>query len=131
MSHIIQVASQHSVEETANRINQLLEAKGLKVFARVNHAAGAQSIGETLRPTELFIFGNPAIGTPLMKLDQNVALDLPQKVLIREDEAGKVWLSYDDPARLQERHQLAGGEEVINKISGALSGLTAAAGAAE
>ncbi|UTW44467.1 DUF302 domain-containing protein [bacterium SCSIO 12696] len=129
MTRILSVKSQNSHSETAERFQNILDQKGLKTFARVNHSAGAASVGESLNPTELFIFGNPALGTPLMKADQMAALDLPQKVLIHQNDTGEVLLSYDDPAQLLEKHQLAQASEVVKKIQGALAGLTAAAAA--
>jgi uncharacterized protein (DUF302 family) len=91
------------------------------VFNRISHSEGAASVGKTLRPTELILFGNPKVGTPLMQCVQRVAIDLPQKALIWEDEEGAVWLSYNDPAYLAERHSIEGCEEVLKKVSGALA----------
>jgi uncharacterized protein (DUF302 family) len=81
-----------------------LLGKGMTVFARIDHAAGAAKVGATLRPTQLVIFGNPKVGTPLMNCAQSIAIDLPQKALIWQDEAGKVWLAYNDSAYLAKRH---------------------------
>jgi len=127
MSNIIQVKSTHSVQETADRLHSIIEKKELKLFARINHAAGAASIGETLRPSELLIFGNPVIGTPLMQINPEVGVALPQKVLIHEDDNTHVWLSYQSPSCLLDEFQLQGGEAVIEKIQEALAGLSAMA----
>ena len=95
---MINVKSVHSVAQTADRLEKVLEAKGMTLFTRIDHAAGAAKVGEELRPTELLIFGNPKVGTPLMQCSQTVAIDLPQKALIWEDNEGSVWFSYNDPA---------------------------------
>lgn len=128
---MISVRSAHSVADTADRLENILESKGMKVMNRINHTAGAASAGMTLRPTELLIFGNPKVGTPLMLCSQSIAIDLPQKALIWEDAAGQVWLSYNDPAFLKLRHDTQGCDEVLNKVAGALGNFAAAATAAE
>jgi uncharacterized protein (DUF302 family) len=92
----------------------------MTVFMRINHAEGAQKVGKKLRPTELIIFGNPKVGAPLMQCGQSVAIDLPQKALIWQDEAGQVWLSYNDPKYLASRHGIKECGEVIKKIEKAL-----------
>ncbi len=117
---MISLTSQHSVSATSDRLVSLLESKGMTVFSRIDHAAGAQQVGIDLRPTTLVIFGNPNVGSPLMKCSQTAAIDLPQKALISEDDKGQVWLSYNDPDYLKNRHQINGCEEVLKKISGAL-----------
>ena len=118
---MISLPSHHSVNDTSDRLVKLLESKGMTVFSRIDHAAAAQKVGVDLRPTTLVIFGNPKIGSPLMKCSQSAGLDLPQKALISQDEQGQVWLSYNDPAYLKDRHQIKGCEEVLKKISGALN----------
>ena len=128
---MINVKSAHSVAVTADRLENILKSKGMKVMNRIDHSAGAASVGMTLRPTELLIFGNPKVGTPLMLCSQSIAIDLPQKALIWEDANGQVWLSYNDPAFLKLRHHTAGCDEVLNKVSGALGKFAAAATAAE
>jgi uncharacterized protein (DUF302 family) len=90
------------------------------VFIRINHAEGAQKVGKKLRPTELIIFGNPKVGTPLMQCGQSAGIDLPQKALIWQDEAGQVWLSYNDPKYLASRHSIKECGEIIKKIEKAL-----------
>ena len=104
---LVTVASTHSVKETIDRLEAAVKAKGLTVFARVDHAAGASAVGMPLRPTELLIFGNAKGGTPLMQAAQTIGIDLPLKALAWEDAAGKVWLSYNDPAWLAGRHGIA------------------------
>ncbi|VEP18629.1 conserved hypothetical protein [Hyella patelloides LEGE 07179] len=123
----ISVASFHDVTVTADRFEELLKAKELTIFARINHSEGASKVGENLRPTELIIFGNPRVGTPLMQCSQSVAIDLPQKALFWEDENGKSWLSYNDPNYLANRHQIEGCENAIQKITGVLDNLADAA----
>jgi uncharacterized protein (DUF302 family) len=124
---IISVKSSHEVKATADRLEITLKQKGMTVFIRINHAEGAQKVGKKLRPTELVIFGNPKVGTPLMQCSQSTAIDLPQKALIWEDEKGQVWLSYNDPNYLVERHGITGCAEVIKKIEKALSNFAKAA----
>ena len=111
---LVSVKSSHDVKTTADRLESMLKQKGMNVFIRINHAQGAQKIGKELRPTELLIFGNPKVGTPLMQCRQSVAIDLPQKALIWQDAQGQVWLSYNDPNYLVERHGIEGCAEVIS-----------------
>jgi len=117
---LISIKSPYHVKKTADSLENVLNEKGMTVFIRINHAEGARKVGKNLRPTELVIFGNPKVGTPLMQCGQSVAIDLPQKALIWEDEAGQVWLTYNDPYYLANRHSLAGCDEVIKKIEKAL-----------
>ena len=124
---LISVKSSHDVKVTADRLENILNQKGMNVFIRINHAAGAAKAGKELRPTELIVFGNPKVGTPLMQCSQSVAIDLPQKALIWQDEAGLVWLSYNDPDYLSERHGLNGCTEVIKKVKKALNNFAKAA----
>jgi len=124
---VIDVQSAFNVEETANRLESLLHEKGMTIFARINHSEGAANAGIALRPTELIIFGNPKVGSPLMQCQQSVAIDLPQKALIREDSESHVWISYNDPGYLQKRHDIPGCVEVLSKIEKALAGITQAA----
>ena len=126
---MVKVRSAHDVATTADRLAGVVEKKGLTLFARVDHAAGARGVDLALRPTELLIFGNPRVGTPLMQCRQEVALDLPQKALIWEDAEGRVWIGYNAPAYLAQRHAVAGCDAVLEKIQGALAGLTGAAAA--
>ena len=117
---IISIRSSHDVKTTVDRLENKLREKGMTVFIRINHAEGAQKVGKKLRPTELIIFGNPKVGTPLMQCGQSAAIDLPQKALIWQDETGQVWLSYNDPKYLASRHSIKGCSEVIKKIEKAL-----------
>jgi uncharacterized protein (DUF302 family) len=128
---MISIKSAHSVAVTADRLEKILGSKGMTVFKRIDHAAGAQKVGKTLRPTELVIFGNPKVGTPLMLCSHSVAIDLPQKALIWEDKTGQVWFSYNDPQYLALRHNIQGCDEVLKKVAGALGNFAKKASAAE
>jgi uncharacterized protein (DUF302 family) len=124
---LISMKSPYDVTATTDRLEESLAAKGMTVFARINHTEGALKVGKELRPTVLIIFGNPKVGTPLMQCAQSVAIDLPQKSLIWEDENGQVWLSYNDPIYLARRHDIENCDELINKISNALGNFSRAA----
>ena len=123
---VIAVKSPYDAKETMNRFEGIAKERGLTVFARIDHAAGAAKVGKTLRPTEVLIFGNPQGGTPLMECAQSAGIDLPLKALVWEDEAKQVWLGYNDAAYLAKRHGAASCPAVDN-IGKALSGLAAAA----
>ena len=123
---VIAVKSTYDAKETMNRFEDMAKQRGLTVFARIDHAAGAAKVGKTLRPTEVLIFGNPQGGTPLMECAQSVGIDLPLKALVWEDEARQVWIGYNDTAYLAKRHGITQCPAVEN-IGKALSGLTAAA----
>ena len=101
---IIDTPSTHSVEETVERLREVLRAKGLTLFALVDHDGEAEKAGLKMRPTRLLIFGSPKAGTPVMLAAPSIAIDLPLKILVWEDAQGKVWASYNSPAYLQERH---------------------------
>jgi uncharacterized protein (DUF302 family) len=124
---LVSVKSNHDVATTADNLETVLKSKGMNVFGRVNHAEGAKKAELELRPTEVVIFGNPKVGTPLMNCAQSVAIDLPQKALIWEDESGQVWLAYNDPAYLASRHKIEGCDKVLEKVTGALANFAAAA----
>ena len=124
---VIKVKSAFSVAETADRMENVLNKKGMTIFKRIKHSEGAAKVGITLRETELIIFGNPKVGSPLMKCQQSVAIDLPQKALIWQDKKDKVWISYNDPQYLKKRHNIKGCEEVLSKVEKALAGITKAA----
>ncbi|UCB56330.1 MAG: DUF302 domain-containing protein [Thiotrichales bacterium] len=124
---VIRMKSMHSVSVTVEKLESALKSKGMTIFKRVSHADGAASVGLELRPTELMIFGNPKVGTPLMQCQQLAALDLPQKALIYEDENGQVWFAYNDPQYIAERHNISGCDDVVNKISKALANFSRAA----
>lgn len=106
MPDLVTVACQGSVRDAADSLAKLIEANGLTVFARIDHGANAADVGMELRPTELLIFGNPKRGTTLMQERQTAGLDLPFKALVWEDEAARVWLTYDDPDSLARKHGL-------------------------
>lgn len=101
---IIDKPSHHSVEETVERLKVILQSKGVKLFAVVDHSAEAEKVGMKMLPTKLLIFGNPKAGTPLMQAAPTVAIDLPLKILVWQDEKRKVWISYNSSRYLQERH---------------------------
>ena len=124
---VISVQSPHDVATTIDKLTAVLESKGMSIFGRVNHAKNAQNVELALRPTELLIFGNPKIGTPLMNCAQSVALDLPQKMLAWQDEAGNVYLGWNDPMHLKTRHGIEGCDKVLDTVSGALANFAKAA----
>ena len=124
---LVNVPSTFNVEETADRMESVLREKGMTIFNRIKHSEGAANVGIELRKTELIIFGNPKVGSPFMKCQQSVAIDLPQKALIWEDDNAKVWISYNDPRYLEKRHNIIGCEEVILKIEKALAGIAKSA----
>jgi uncharacterized protein (DUF302 family) len=101
---LVALKSPHAAKATMDRLEAALKDKGLTIFARIDHAAGAAKIGKQLRATELLIFGNPQGGTPFMECSQTVGIDLPLKALVWQDESGQVWLGYNDPAYLARRH---------------------------
>ncbi|MGD9784400.1 MAG: DUF302 domain-containing protein [Hyphomicrobiaceae bacterium] len=119
--------SRHSVKETIDALAALLEKKGIAVAARVDHAAGARAAGLALPPTELLIFGNPKLGTPLMQANPEMGIDLPMKVLAWQDAAGNVKVAYTRPAALAGRHGVDGQDAVLQQMEKALSTLTDAA----
>jgi uncharacterized protein (DUF302 family) len=114
--------SSHGPKETVDRLVAEVEAKGLTVFARVDHAAGAREAGLALRPTELVIFGNAKGGTPLMQANQAIGIDLPLKALVWQDASGDIWLSYNDPAWLAQRHRVGSEVEAPVKAMTAMLG---------
>jgi uncharacterized protein (DUF302 family) len=118
----------HGAKETMNRLEADVKAKSLTVFARIDHAAGAKEAGMSLRPTELLIFGNAKGGTPLMQALQTTGIDLPLKALVYEDAAGKVWLSYNEPVWIAQRHgDAASVGEVTGRLAAVLAALAKAA----
>ena len=122
---LVAIKSPFPAKETMDRFEQNAKQRGLNVFARIDHAAGAAKIGKTLRPTEVLIFGNPQGGTPLLECAQSAGIDLPLKALVWEDAQGQVWLGYNDPAYLAQRHE-AGQCPAAGALSRALSGLAEA-----
>jgi uncharacterized protein (DUF302 family) len=123
---LIAMKSPHSAKDTMNRLEETVKQHGLKVFIRIDHAAGAATAGMTLRPTEVLIFGNPKGGTPFMECAQTAGIDFPLKALVWEDAAAQVWVGYNDPAWLARRHGAADCP-VVGKLSKVLADVTAAA----
>ena len=103
---IVDIRSNHSVDETVDKLEGILQAKGVTLFAFVDHSGEADRVGMKMRPTKLLIFGSPKAGTPLMLAAPSIAIDLPLKILVWEDAEARVWISYNSPAYLQERHNL-------------------------
>jgi uncharacterized protein (DUF302 family) len=125
------IRSSFGPKDTMNRLEAAVQAKGMTVFARIDHAAGATAAGLSLRPTEVLIFGNAKGGTPLMNSVQTIGLDLPLKALVWQDASGDTWLSYNDPAWLAKRHGVgAEAEPAVNNLTAALSAFAEAATAA-
>jgi uncharacterized protein (DUF302 family) len=114
---LVQVPSRYPVEETVQRLQTMFAAKGLQVFAVIDHSGEAVKVGLKMRPTKLLIFGSPKGGTPLMVAAPSLAIDLPMKALVAEDEAGKVWLTYNSPEYLKARHAVP--EDLIKNLAGA------------
>ena len=122
---LISLSSSHGPKDTMDRLAAEITARGMTVFARVDHAAGAAEAGLPLRPTELLIFGNAKGGTPLMQSDQTIGIDLPLKALVWQDPSGRTWLSYNDPGWLAKRHGL--GAEVDPAVKAMAAALNAIA----
>lgn len=112
---IVERPSNHSVEDTIQRLKSILQAKGVTLFAVVDHSREAEKVGMKMPPTKLVIFGSPKAGTPLMLAAPSTALDLPLKILVREDEQGKTWISFNSPLYLKERHGLP--ENLLGNIA--------------
>jgi uncharacterized protein (DUF302 family) len=113
---LLQVASARSVDETVARLKTVFAERGLQVFALVDHSGEAEKVGMKMRPTKLLIFGSPKGGTPVMLAAPSVAIDLPLKALVAEDEGGKVWITYNSPEYLQQRHGVP--QDLIKNIAG-------------
>ena len=124
---LITIHSSYGPEDTMNRFEAEVRAKGMTVFARIDHAAGAAAAGLSLRPTDLLIFGNAIGGTPLMQANQTIGIDLPLKALVYEDEGGKTWVAYNDPKWLATRHGATGVDAVLNAMSEALAAIAKSA----
>ena len=114
---IVQIPSKHSVQETVAKVETILAAKNVRLFAIVDHSGEAEKVGLTMRLTKVVIFGSPLGGTPLMVAAPTLAIDLPLKALVAEDENGKVWVTYNSPEYLQQRHGVP--EDLIKNIAGA------------
>lgn len=126
-AEVIRTPSPYPVKETIDRLEGLARERGLTVFGRVDHAAGAKRVGQELRPTELLIFGNPVTGTPLMQAEQTMGLSLPLKALAWQDVDGQVWLGYDAPAAVAAERGVTRDHPLIGKIAEALKALSDAA----
>jgi len=124
---LYQQESPFPVSETMDRLEAVVRERGFRVFNRIDHAAGAASVDLDLRPTQLLIFGNPQGGTPLMQNAQTMGIDLPLKALVYEDADGQVHVAFNHPAFLVARHDLANGEQIIERMTGLLDGLIGAA----
>ena len=122
---IVKIPSHHSVDETVEKLKIILKSKGVTLFALVDHSGEAEKVGMKMPPTKLLIFGNPKGGTPLMLAAPSAAIDLPLKILVAEDSEGKVWLSYNSPDYLKERHGLP--ETLVTNIA-VVQALATAAG---
>jgi uncharacterized protein (DUF302 family) len=129
---LITIQSHYDPKETMQRLEAAVKAKGFSVFAHIDHSAQAAQVNLSLPPTDLLIFGNPKGGTPLMRSDQTIGIDLPLKALVWQDEKGSTWLSYNDPEWIVQRHGGASGtEDTVRAISAALNALAASATSAE
>jgi uncharacterized protein (DUF302 family) len=126
MEGLTTIRSRFGPKETMDRLQAEIRAKGMTVFARIDHAAGAAEVGLTLRPTELIIFGNARGGTPLMESMQTVGIDLPLKAVVWEDAGGETWLSYNEPSWIAQRHKVANAEPVVSKMAAGLSAISRA-----
>ena len=124
MKGLLSIRSRFGPNETMDRLEAAIRAQGMKVFARIDHAAGASEAGLELRPTEVIIFGNARGGTPLMQSAQTIGIDLPLKALVWEDASGSTWLSYNEPGWIAQRHGVANAEPVVSKMSAALSAMS-------
>jgi uncharacterized protein (DUF302 family) len=122
---IIDKPSQHSVDQTVDKLKGILQSKGVTLFALVDHSGEAEKVGMKMRPTKLLIFGSPKAGTPLMLAAPSIAIDLPLKILVWEDESGKVWVSYNSPDYLRDRHDLP--ENLLANIAAVVETLAAKA----
>ena len=116
-SGLVQVGSRFSIDETMRRLEAAFTAKGLKLFAVIDHSGEAEKVGSQMRPTKVLIFGSPKAGTPLMVAAPSLAIDLPLKALVAEDGDGKVSVTYNDPTYLKDRHSVP--EELIKNLAGA------------
>jgi uncharacterized protein (DUF302 family) len=128
---LVSIKSHHSVKVTLDRLEAALRVKGITIVTRWSHDAGASKAGIALRPTELLIFGNPKLGSHMFTSEQTAGIDLPMKALAWQDEKGQVWLSYNDPQYIADRHGIQDRPEIVKKMSGALGKLTAKATAKE
>ena len=124
MEGLTSIRSNFGPKETMERLEAEIRAQGMKVFARIDHAAGAAEAGLKLPPTDLIVFGNARGGTPLMQSVQTVGIDLPLKALVWEDASGTTWLSYNEPSWIAQRHGVANAGPVVSKMTAALSAIS-------
>jgi uncharacterized protein (DUF302 family) len=124
---LVALESKYNVKETLDRLSAELDKRGIKVAARIDHAAGAKAVGMELPPIEILMFGNPKLGTPLMQSAPAIGIDLPMKVLAWQDKAGKVWIGYTAPEALKARHGISDRDEVFKAMAAALNGLAKSA----
>ncbi len=128
---LVTISSAYSIDETIDRFEAALKTRGVTLFAKIDHAAGAAEAGLQLRPTFLLIFGSPQAGTPLMQTNQRIGIDLPLKALVWQDAEGAIRLSYNDPAWLAARHGLGGdADHVVESLSAGLAALAKEAASA-
>ena len=121
---LISIKSAHSVSETLDRLENLLRKKGITIVTRWRHDAAAKKVGISLRPTELLIFGNPKLGSHFFTSQQTAGIDLPMKALAWQDKNGQVWLTYNDPHYIADRHGIKNRPEIVSKMTAALKQLT-------
>lgn len=126
-SSLTTVKSAHDVPTTVGRLEAAIKSRGAAIVAKVDHAAGAKSVGQELRPTVVVIFGNPRLGTPLMQTNQAAGLDLPMRIAVWQDAQGAVWLGYAAPKELAERYAIKDRDPVIQQMTGALGAIAAEA----
>ncbi len=112
---LIELETHHSVDETVDKLKAILDAKGVTLFALIDHSGEAEKVGMKMPPTKLLVFGSPKAGTPLMLAAPSIAIDLPLKILVREDANGKVWIAWNSPEYLRDRHNLP--EELLKNIA--------------
>jgi uncharacterized protein (DUF302 family) len=123
---IVEIPSSHSVDQTVAKLEEILTAKGVRLFALVDHSGEAEKVGMKLTPTKLLIFGSPKAGTPVMQASPSSAIDLPLKILVRQDPTGKVWVSYNSTDYLKVRHSIS--EQLVKNLAAIESIAAAAAG---
>lgn len=117
-------SSPYDVSETAFRLEQIINDQGLTLIARVDHSANAEKVGAKLKPTQLLIFGNPKVGTPLMECSPTTAIDLPQKILVWQNDDNQTQITYNQPQYLQKRHDINDCDAILAKVSGVLKDIT-------
>lgn len=121
---LVMKKSPHSASKTLDRLQAVLDKKGIRVFARISHKDNAAGVNLKLRPTELLIFGNPKLGTHFFTSNQTAGIDLPMKAMAWEDDKGQTWLAYNDPAWIANRHNIKDRAKIVKKMTGALNKMT-------